>query len=148
MSVLEIQFVGDKNFFVGSDSVSVRGQILRIGPRELGYDFPYHSPQSQIEQFNTQQYVLLAAYDDKGKPVKHPDIGVRLDASNPYVEPGDEDIAPSGIHEHMTDLKNMIQHTPVEGPDAQRQEVEEEVKPKRKRAARKTTAKRTSRKKS
>ena len=151
MSVLEIQFVGNKNFFVGSDGVSVRGQILRIGPGEVGETFTYLSPRQQMEQFNSQEWVLLAAYDDDGEPVDHGDVGVRYDADNPYIEAGQEDTVPSGIPDHMPALQKMVERTaPDDGLRGQEnaeeaeEEVEETPKPKpKRRASKKRTAKKS-----
>ena len=98
---LTIQFVTDERILIrGTGGVSVRGQILDIGPGEVGARFDYHSPEEQKDMFGRQNWVLIAAEDDNGDPIRHPDLGRSIDGPA-FIDPALAANWPSGVHDFM-----------------------------------------------
>lgn len=100
VAVREIQFITNERIMIpGTASVGVRGQLLRIGPGELGAQFPYRSPRQQINHYGKQHYMLIGSFDAEGSPIENdPDLMIRVDGGG-IVEPGQEDDSPTGVHD-------------------------------------------------
>lgn len=115
MAMLRIQFITDRGFLIpDTDMVSVRGQVLEVGPKYPGAGLTYFSPAEQLTRYGEQIYILLAAYDDNGSPIKHDDIDVLLMGEE--VEPGDESTEP-GVPASLPTLKGMREGTDDDDDD-------------------------------
>ncbi len=85
-----IQFIDDEPILIpGTGSVAVRGQFLDIGPGKLGVNFPYRSPEEQVEHYKQQKYVLVAAYDEEENEIDHPDIERTADGGHAFIDAED-----------------------------------------------------------
>ena len=114
---LTIQFVTDERILIrGTGGVSVRGQILNIGPGEVGARFDYHSPEEQKEMFGRQNWVLIAAEDDDGSPIRHPDLGRSIDGPA-FIDPALAANWPSGVHDFMREQGAIGEDVPMDASE-------------------------------
>lgn len=137
-AVYMVQFVTPQNFSIpGAGAVTERGYVLEIGAGRLGENFPYRSPREQVRHYGHQAYVLIAAYDEFGNQVPHPDLNVALDDTPSFIDAKEIPEAPVSGHREAFERIST-------GDKASRVEKSTEEKPKKKR----TSTKKSSTKKS
>lgn len=111
-----IQFITDERLMVpGTGLTAIKGQVLGIGPGELGANFPYKNRSDQIAMYGEQHYVLVASFDEDGNMVEDTEYEPEkeIDVQNVMT-------APQGIHEVMRDRG-------AEGVDEATREAAEQV---------------------
>lgn len=139
--IRHIQFITDERLMVpGTGLTAIKGQVLGIGPGELGANFPYKNRSEQIAMYGEQHYVLVASFDEDGNMVEDTEYEPEkeIDVQNVAT-------APQGVHEVMRDRG-------ADGVDEATREAAEQAseKPKRRRKRRvvRTKSKTESKKKS
>lgn len=91
-----IQFIDNEPILIpGTGSVAVRGQFLEVGPGKIGANFPYRSPEDQVRHYRGQKYILVAAYDEDGLEIDHPDIERTADGGTIFIEEDEADNEPA-----------------------------------------------------
>lgn len=98
--VRHIQFITDERLMVpGTGLTAIKGQVLGVGPGELGANFPYKNRSEQIAMYGEQHYVLVASFDEDGNMVEDTEYEPEkeIDSANVLT-------APKGVHEVLRDL--------------------------------------------
>lgn len=98
--VRHIQFITDERLMVpGTGLTAIKGQVLGIGPGELGANFPYMNRSAQIAMYGEQHYVLVASFDEDGNMIEDTEYEPEkeIDAANVLT-------SPQGVHEVLREL--------------------------------------------
>lgn len=136
--IRHIQFITDERLMVpGTGLTAIKGQVLGVGPGELGANFPYMNRSEQIAMYGEQHYVLVASFDEDGNMIEDTEYEPEkeIDAANVLT-------APQGVHEVLRELG-------ADGVDEATREAAEQAseKPKRSRRGKRKDAKASSGKK-